>query len=554
MRKTKLTIESPEKSDLSAVPEAHEALWEAYRRDPARFAREVLGSQWWQAQEETAELVANHRRVAVKAANGVGKTYLAADLLLWFLFCFRPSVVLTTAPTWRQVESLLWEEVRRRFRKAKALAALNPGGVALEGDILKTKLTISEGHFAMGLSTDDPVRFQGFHAENLLVILDEACGVQEEIWDAVEGICVGENNRALAISNPLTPSGRFYKLFHSARWKTSTISALAHPNVIRADATRIPGAVTYEAVADRIVEWCEPTGERIGGDPPEGEELDERRKEEATSKVQAESSETRVIWEGEVYRPHPLFLVRVMGEFPTAAEDSLVSRDWIEAAVRRGKDLLSSPENDSDRCVVGVDVARFGSDETVIIVRKGGCVLSLQTMRGADTQEVAAKVRQVMKERNACAVGVDSIGVGGGVVDALIHANQEGVVSINASASPVRGCEGSLLFKNLRAQTFWRVRELLRKGRISLPDDSVLKEQLAALRYKYSLTGEIQIESKDDIRKRGLPSPDRADALALVFCPLLGALPEEERAQLQTPCISTYRQVPDFALGRVGKW
>ena len=114
MRKTKITNESPEKLDLQAVPKAHEALWEAYRRDPARFAREVLGSQWWRAQEETAALVANHRRVAVKAANGVGKTYLAADLLLWFLFCFRPSVVLTTAPTWRQVESRLWGGVGRR--------------------------------------------------------------------------------------------------------------------------------------------------------------------------------------------------------------------------------------------------------------------------------------------------------------------------------------------------------------------------------------------------------------------------------------------------------
>src|SRR5581483_11508696 len=191
-----------------------------YRTDPARFAREVLGSRWWQAQEEIAALVAGHRRVAVKAANGVGKTYLAADLTLWFLYCHRPSIVLTTAPTWRQVESLLWEEIRRRHNTVNVAAEVEPARPKLEGSLMQTRLKIADGHFAMGLSTDEPVRFQGFHAENLLVVLDEACGVPEEIWDAVEGVCVGGNNRVLAISNPLSPTGRFYSLFQSPRWQT----------------------------------------------------------------------------------------------------------------------------------------------------------------------------------------------------------------------------------------------------------------------------------------------------------------------------------------------
>ena len=140
--------------------------------DPAGFARQVLGSTWWKAQEEIARLLAESRRVAVKAANGVGKTYLAADLVLWFLYCHRPSIVLTTAPTWRQVESLLWEEIRKRHRTVNARAEMDPSLPALEGSLLQTRLKIAEGHFALGLSTDEPVRFQGFHAEDLLVVLD----------------------------------------------------------------------------------------------------------------------------------------------------------------------------------------------------------------------------------------------------------------------------------------------------------------------------------------------------------------------------------------------
>lgn len=141
---------------MAEVPAASFAV---YRDDPAGFARDILGSRWWDAQTEIADALTKHRRVAVKAANGVGKTYLAADLCLWFLYTHTPSVVLTTAPTWRQVEALLWEEIRRRVRAVNVRAELDPTRPKLEGSLLQTKLKITDGHFAMGLSTDEPVRF-----------------------------------------------------------------------------------------------------------------------------------------------------------------------------------------------------------------------------------------------------------------------------------------------------------------------------------------------------------------------------------------------------------
>ena len=125
----------------------------AYRKRPERFAREVLGSSWWSKQREAAEMVAWNRRVAVKSANGVGKTYLAADLALWFLYSHRPSIVLTTAPTWRQVRYMLWEEIRRRFAGAR---------VPLQGKLRVVRLDAGDGSYALGLATDDAVKFQGF--------------------------------------------------------------------------------------------------------------------------------------------------------------------------------------------------------------------------------------------------------------------------------------------------------------------------------------------------------------------------------------------------------
>src|SRR5262249_32090687 len=118
----------------------------AYRRKPEQFAEEVLGSRWWKRQREVARLVAAHRRPAVKSANGVGKTYLAADLALWFLYSHRPSIVITTAPTFRQVRQLLWEELRKHFSKAR---------LPLPGKLTTTRLKVEEGWYAIGLSTQD---------------------------------------------------------------------------------------------------------------------------------------------------------------------------------------------------------------------------------------------------------------------------------------------------------------------------------------------------------------------------------------------------------------
>lgn len=461
-----------------------------YWGEPERFATEVLGSRWWEAQRRIATKLATHRRVAVKAANGVGKTYLAADMVLWFLYAYPPAIVLTTAPTWRQVTSLLWEEIRRRWNRVNREAEVNGVVPPLSGRLLKTELHLGDGHFAMGLSAEDAVHFQGYHAENLLVVLDEACGISESIWEAVEGICVGKNNRILAISNPLTPTGRFYRLFQSPQWETETISALDHPNILYPDQQnqQIPGATTRQALTDQIAEWCEPT-----------EDIEEG---------------ATFVWEGQRYRPEGLFLSRALGQFPPAAEDSLLSRAWLEAAISKQPLEMERP------CVLAVDVARFGGDETVFALRRGNRVCKIQPRRKWDTMQVVGETKAMAEDEGADVVIVDAVGVGAGVLDRLREINLHGVLEASFGRSAV-GLRGRACFQNLRAQTFWSLRERLRNGEVQLPDDGVLVEQLAALRYSYSSMGQILIESKDQIRARGLPSPDRADAVAMLFCPLV---------------------------------
>lgn len=466
---------------------------EGYRREPERFAEEVLGSIWWAKQKQVARALLSSRRVAVKSANGVGKTYLAADLVLWFLYAYRPSIVLTTAPTRRQVQNLLWEEIRRRWNGAKE---------PLPGKLMTMKLRVGDGWQALGLATNDGVRFQGFHAENLLVVFDEASGIPDTIWEAAEGVAVGKNNRLLAIGNPLRASGRFHAIFRSGRgWKRMTISAMDHPNV-RRGGSGIPGAVTAQAVQDRVVEWCtaQPDGPAAGASATEA-----------------------FRWRRKWYRPSNPFRTRVLGEFPESDDEALISLEWIEAAMTR-----TLPAEGERR--MAVDVARFGSDSTVIGVRVGPVVTRMEVIRGADTMEVAGRVIAMAYEEQPETISVDVIGLGAGVVDKLVEEGMAGIVPVNVAKSS----HDKDRFANLRAELYWNLRERLRLGEISLPPDDDLVDQLAGIHYGTTSGGKTRLESKEAMRSQGLASPDKADMLSLLFADTAG-LEEASEAAARRP-------------------
>ncbi len=432
-----------------------------HREDPVYFARKVLGVEPWSKQVEALTAVAANERVAVKSGNGLGKGFSAAVAILWFMSCHEHAVALSTAPTFRQVRHILWKEVHRRYRNAK---------FDLGGKLLDTRLEMPErDSFAMGLSADSPDEFQGFHSANMLIVVDEAEGVAEPIYEAIEALMTSENCRLLLIGNPTTVTGSFRRAFHEDRelYHTLTISAYDSPNVA-AGAKTVPGLVTAR--------WVE-----------------QRRK----------------IW-GE---DNPIFQARVLGEFPEQSEDTLIPLSAIEGAAKVSGGAVEQ-DDAPQPTVVAVDVARFGSDRSVILVRRGGQVRPVRTFRGLDTMKLTGLVVDAIKEADPEDVVVDEVGIGAGVVDRLKELGYR-VDGINVG----RSAHDPSRFANLRAEGYWNLRQLITTGEVFLPSDKELMGELAALKYSFNSVGQLLVESKDDMRKRGVRSPDKADALMLAFLP-----------------------------------
>lgn len=426
-------------------------------RDPLFFCRHVLGGdQPWSRQADTLEALRDHPRVAVRSGHGVGKTWLAARAALWFLFSHPHSIVLTTAPTHRQVRAVLWAELRRQYRNAR---------VDLGGSLTETRLALDDDWFALGLSTDEPERFQGFHSEHLLLILDEAPGVPEPIYEAARGVLTSAHSRVLLIGNPTVPSGPFYEAFRSPEWRGLHIPCTACPNVAH-KRVLYPRLVTAEWVEAQAREWG---------------------------------------------RESPAFRSRVLGEFPEESETRLVPLAWVHAAQER------KVEKPQGNLRMGVDVARFGGDRTAFAIADDLAVREIQAFSGLSTMETAGRTMSLAKERGIPAecVAVDDTGVGGGVTDRL---REQGW---NVAAVQAAGTPESKNFVNRRSELYWRLREALNpdgEARLALPErPASLTEELTAIGYGFSSSGKIVVEGKDAIKARLRRSPDLADALALTF-------------------------------------
>lgn len=416
--------------------------------------RSVLGVEFLTPQQLTVmESVRDNRRTAVPAGHGVGKTFLAALLVLWFLYAHHGSKVVTTAPTWFQVENLLWRTLRRTHAQSR---------VPLGGKVGSARLELDDEWYALGLSTNDPTRFQGTHAPRVLVVFDEATGVHPDIWDASNGLVVGTDDRILAIGNPTDPSSQFKVNCDSGLWHVIELSSEDHPNVTEGRVI-VPGAVTREWIAEREVEY--------GG------------------------------------RDSGMFRARVLGKWPEQGDDILISQGLVEAAQAKW------PGKTATRlAAVGCDVARFGNDETVICqIHEDGFIPQFTVKRGQDLMQTAGELYVFIKAGlSSSRVGVDDAGLGGGVTDRLKELN-----------SPIRACNGGEGathpddFVNLRAEMWWALREELRAGKLLLPPDPKLKGDLTNLRYSYDSRGRVMLEKKDDLKRRIGRSPDRGDALAI---------------------------------------
>lgn len=446
------------------------------QREPVWFAREVLGDDPWQRQAEILESVRDNKRTVVRSCHGIGKSRLAGGMLLpWWLYCHPNSRVVTTAPTARQVEKIIWKEVGAAHARAERR------GISLGGRVLQTEINIAPGWDAIGFTSDDPNAVQGWHSEHLLLIVDEASGIDPELDEAFEGVLTSEHCRVIKIGNPTDPTGPLAKEFKSAGAAKFAISAFDSPNFTEFGITRTdiidgkweakmggartprPYLITPEWVADKVRRWGVNS---------------------------------------------PAFKSRVDGAFPELGDDTLIPLGWIEAAQAR-----EYVAKDADTKTLAVDVARFGGDETVFGLRQGWRYRTHKAYRGQDTMATAGHVVRALSETGAKHAAIDSNGVGGGVYDRLKEMGKK-VVSMGAG----EGANDKERFLNARAEWFWSLREAFEEGLVDIdPLDDDLLGQLSNLKYRVDSKGRIQIESKDDMKKRGLPSPDRADTMAMAF-------------------------------------
>ena len=458
-----------------------EAFRQKIRTDPVFFARRILGRTPWSRQAEVLEAVRDSPRTSVRSCHGIGKTFIAASVMLWFLYAHRNAIVLSTAPTWRQVVKLIWKEIRNAFRLAK---------YPLGGNLLpKTPELhiINSEWYASGLSTDDPNRFQGFHSEHILVIVDEAAGVNEPIFEAIEGVLTSTGARLLLLGNPTIIGGTFYNSFKSPLYRKFHVGAFDSPNFTAF-------GITLDDIASG--EWSE----KIGGQNLPYPQL---ITPSWVADRYADWGPESLPWEA-----------RVMGNFPKQGENTLIPLAWIEAAMERWHDMP-----DGGKPVeIGVDVARFGSDKTVIATRRGQKVMSLQVFPQKSVTESTGLIIDMARQEGTSVVRVDEIGIGGGVVDTLSE-NMYYDTGVDVSKAPIDKDR----FANLRAELWWNLREMLdvdpvrNPEPIGLPPDDNLLAELSSVQYKYNSRGQVQIEAKEDMKKRLGHSPDRADAVVLAF-------------------------------------
>ena len=422
---------------------------------PGLFVREILGAVPEAYQDDLLQAVGGgERKISVRSGHGTGKSTSLSWSMLWFLLFRYPCKVVVTAPTSAQLYDALFAELKRWINELpEALQSL----IEVKTDRVELIAAPSEAFISARTSrAEQPEALAGIHSDNVLIVVDEASGVPEQVYEASSGSMSGHNATTILAGNPTRSSGTFYETHHRLKdhWKTLHWSC-----------------VESSRVSDEFVD----------------------------------EMKTRYGIDSNAYR------IRVLGEFPLGDDDVIIPLHLAEAAVDR--DIAVSP---SLRPVWSLDVARFGSDRTVLLRRTGNVVTDVEAWQGLDLMATVGRVKAhydgLMTSQRPTEILVDSIGLGSGVVDRMRELGMP-VRGINVSEAPAFGNT----YNNLRTELIFRVRGWLETRGSRLPKNSTLISELTSIRYSFSSNGKVKAESKDDMRRRGLKSPDLADSLFLSF-------------------------------------
>lgn len=462
---------------------------------PVDFCRDVLLFEADGWQKEALENIRDNPRVAVKSGQGVGKTGVEACALIWFLVCFPYSRIVATAPTKQQLNDVLWSEVAKWMNNSPLLSLL----------LKWTKTYIymigyEKRWFAVARTATKPENMQGFHEDNMLFIVDEASGVADPIMEAILGTLSGDNNKLLMMGNPTKVTGSFHDAFtiDRAQWICMTVSS---------------------------------------------------RESGRTNKSNIESLDRKYGKNSNVVR------VRVDGEFPEQDDDVFINILWLEQSVNTeiSEDTLKAIGEYVDeqgnricqpekiwRVDIGCDVARFGDDKTVVGYRINEVVRMYKKYNGHDTTWTSGTIAELFKiireryhYRGPVPVKVDDGGVGGGVTDQLkSFIRTDPILFSGMHVFPVNFGQPIKHKHYADTTTFMMgiIRDLIApydaegKDRdmpeVVLPNDDDMIGQLSCRKFGFTSNGKQKVESKKDMKDRGLPSPDEADCILLICLPV----------------------------------
>ncbi len=445
-----------------------------YLTDPENWVVERLGDFVWSKQREILRSVRDNRLTAVHSCHESGKSFIAARVAAWWIETHLPgeALVVTSAPTDSQVRLILWAEIN----SAHAKAGLS--GRTTNKEWLIVLPAGNEKTVAIGRKPADydPSAFQGLHAKYVLVIFDEACGMPKALWDSGYSLVANDYSRFLAIGNPDNPATEFCNVCKpGSGWNVIGIDAFDTPNF------------TDEYVPEELrpvligKTWVEERKRQWGED-------------------------------------NPIYIAKVRGKFPVVSEDCLIPIPWVEQAKLR--DLEPGEPNE-----LGVDVGGGGSGKNCVAHRRGGYVRIIRKDNEPNTMVSCGKLVLNIQETGATRVKIDRIGIGDGITNRAIELGHPVVgIAVGMTASE------NQKFTNIRAEGYWGLRERFQAGEIDIdPNDLDLLAQLVDIRYKPTSAGKIQIESKEEMKRRGRSSPDELDSVMLAFLPdhLCGPIPGE---------------------------
>ena len=426
-----------------------------YRDDPVKFVVEVLGAKPLPYQAEFLQAIADgERKMSVRSGHGTGKSTSASWAMLWYVLLRFPNKVVVTAPTSGQLFDALFAELKRWINELpKQLQPM----LTVKSDRVELAAAPSEAFISARTSrAETPEALAGVHSENVLLVVDEASGVPEKVFEAAAGSMSGHSATTILLSNPTRSSGTFFE---------------SQTRLSETYWTRRWSCVDSPLVSDEFVD-----------------EMRLRYGEDSSA-----------------------FRIRVLGEFPLADDDVIIPFHLVEAATQRDVDLTPDMKP-----VWAIDPARFGSDRTAFCKRVGNVVTEIKSWQGLDLMQtvgrVMAEYEALPLSQRPAEILVDSIGVGGGVVDRLRELGAP-VRGVNVAETPSM----KETYNNLRTELWFKTKAWLEDRSCKLPQNDDLMADLTGIRYSFSSSGKMAAESKDAMKKRGLKSPDLADAVCLTM-------------------------------------